>query len=135
MKEKRVFKLHLINLRVRHYQYTLWLSLGTIAYGISLLVNDENIINRLKFFSKEIFSKEIDSYLGILMIAVASFKIISVLMEFKRLKRISLLGVLASWLIVFWSYLSSTTQNNSWVITGIIIGFCYIALYRGDFSD
>lgn len=130
MKEKKKFKLHLMNLRIRHYQYTLWLSLGTIVYGISLLVNDENIINRLQFFSKEI-----DSYLGILMIIVASFKIISVLMEFKRLKRISLLGVLASWLIVFWAYLSSTTQNNSWVITGIVIGFCYIALYRGDFSD
>lgn len=130
MKEKRKFKLHLMNLRVRHYQYTLWLSLGTVAYGISLLVNKENIINRVQFFSQEI-----DSAIGTLMIIVASLKIIAVLMEFKRLKRLSLLGVLASWLIVFWAYLSSPTQNNSWILTIIVIGFCYIALYRGDFSE
>lgn len=128
--ERRKVKIHLMNLRIRHYQYTLWLSFITIIYAISLWMNTENVISRVVWFNKNI-----DNWIAMAMVIAAVFKISAILLEWKRIKKLALLGLLSSWLLIFWAYLNSPIQNNSWVMAIAIIGFCYIALYRGDFSE
>lgn len=128
--EKRKLKIHLMNLRIRHYQYTLWLSFVTIIYSMSLWMNTENVISRVVWFNKNI-----DKWIALVMVIAAVFKILAVLLEWKRIKKLALLGLLSSWLLIFWAYFNSPIQNNSWVMAIAIIGFCYIALYRGDFSE
>lgn len=115
---------------IKSYHNTIWLCFSTLFFGIGLLIDRDNLVNKV-----ELFSKNIDLMLGVYMMVIAVVKLYALRRNLKWLKKTCLMGMLFAWLFVLSAYLRNPMPNNGWILGLSLVGFCYIALYRGDFSE
>ena len=114
-----------------HYGHAVVLSLGTIIFGVLLLINNQhNVIERV-----ELFPQQTSLYFGTVMMFFGVLKLMTVFKPNNRVKKWSLIGITLLWLTITWAYLVNQTQNTGSVMAAIISASCYVELWRGDFRD
>ena len=116
--------------RIKYYLVTYWICLITAWFGFQLIVNVSNLIERTKYFDNNF-----DAYVGTAMVILSLLKVISLTFNWKRMKKISFIGIAIMWVLITWFYFKSTTMNTSYVISIGMAGLCYIQLYRGDYTE
>ena len=115
---------------VRHYSIALILTLGTSAFGVLLMYNIKNVIERV-----DLFPPGTSGLLGLTMILLAILKLCLVFKRDSNLKKYVLLAITLCWVTISWAYIVNQSQNTGSVMALMITGICYLELYRGDYSD
>lgn len=115
---------------VKFYSRVLVICLGTIIYGIFLIKNHNNVVERVILFPRG-FSVTF----GTIMIIVSITKLLSVFRYGFKLKKYALIAITLCWLTIGWSYLTNSMPNNSFVMAFTITALCYVELWRGDYGD
>lgn len=123
----KVFKLRIMPY-IRHYSHILNITIGTIIFGIFLIMNDQNVIQRVSMFP-ESFS----NIIGSLMIGLGVIKTYLTLANKRKYKKYILIAITLCWLTIVWSYLINHTQNTGSVMALIITVGCYLELWRGEY--
>lgn len=114
-----------------HYGHAVVLSLGTIFFGMMLLINSpKNVIDRV-----ELFPHQTSLYFGTVMMSLGILKLMTVFKPNNRVKKWSLIGIALLWLIITWAYLVNQTQNTGSVMAATLSASCYVELWRGDFRN
>ena len=115
---------------IKFYSRIIALSIGTIIFGIFLIINDKNVVERVVLFPQG-FSVAF----GWLMIIVSAIKMLSIFKRGFKLKKYALIAITLCWLTIGWAYLTNSTQNTGFVMAFTISTLCYIELWRGDYDD
>lgn len=114
-----------------HYGHSVVLSLGTVLFGMLLVLNNpKNVIERV-----ELFPHQSSLYFGTVMMFLGLLKLMTVFKPNNRVKKWSLIGITLLWLIITWAYLVNGTQNTGSVMAATLSASCYVELWRGDFRD
>lgn len=114
-----------------HYGHAVILSVGTILFGMLLIINNpSNVIERV-----ELFPHQASLYFGTVMMILGLLKLVTVFKPNNRIKKWSLIGITLLWLIITWAYLVNQTQNTGSVMAATLSASCYVELWRGDFRD
>jgi len=112
-----------------HYGHSVVLSLGTVIFGMLLVVsNPKNVIERV-----ELFPHQTSLYFGTVMMFLGMLLLMTVFKPNNRVKKWSLIGITLLWLIITWAYLVNGTQNTGSVMAITLSASCYVELWRGDF--
>lgn len=116
---------------IRHYGHSNIISLGTALFGLCLIVNlSNNVIERVI-----LFPGGLSFYLGLIMMLLGAIKTIAVFKSYAKIKKWSLIGITLIWLVIVWAYAVNGTQNTGFIMAGMIVGSCYVELWRGDYGD
>ena len=116
---------------VRHYGHSNIISLGTVLFGMFLILNaSDNVIEHVM-----IFPDGLSVYIGLIMIFLGTIKTLVVFKPNYKLKKWSLMGITLIWLIITWAYIVNGTHNMGFVMAGMIVGSCYVELWRGDYGN
>ena len=116
---------------VIHYGHSVVLSLGTVFFGIFLLLNyRNNVIERV-----DIFPEGVSEYYGVTMMLAGLIKLLSVFRPDNKTKKWSLIIITLMWLVVSWAYVVNRSQNTGFVMAATLAASCYVELWRGDYRD
>ena len=116
---------------VIHYGHSVVLSLGTVFFGIFLLLNyRNNVIERV-----DIFPEGVSEYYGVAMMLAGLIKLLSVFRPDNKTKKRSLIIITLMWLVVSWAYVVNRSQNTGFVMAATLAASCYVELWRGDYRD
>ena len=115
---------------IKFYSRVITISIGTIIFGVFLIINDRNVVERVVLFPPG-FSVAF----GYLMIIVSVIKILAVFKHGSKLKKYALIAITLCWLTIGWAYVINGSQNTGFVMAFIISTLCYIELWRGDYDD
>ena len=115
---------------IKFYSRIITISIGTIIFGLFLIINNNNVVERVVLFPPG-FSVAF----GYLMIIVSVIKLLSIPKHGLKLKKYALIAITLCWLTIGWSYLTNSTQNTGFVMAFTISTLCYIELWRGDYDD
>ena len=114
-----------------HYGHSVVLSLGTVFFGLFLLVNHKNnVIERV-----ELFPEGVSEYFGVAMLLMGLIKLLSVFRPENRIKKWSLIFITLLWLVVSWAYVVNRSQNTGFIMAATLAASCYVELWRGDYRD
>lgn len=114
-----------------HYGHSVVLSLGTVFFGLFLLINRRNnVIERV-----ELFPEGVSEYFGVAMLLVGLIKLLSVFRPENRIKKWSLILITLLWLVVSWAYVVNRSQNTGFIMAATLAASCYVELWRGDYRD
>lgn len=114
---------------LKYYSNAVALCLFTAWFGAGLLESNQNIIDRI-----DLFAPQLDRVVGIFMILLSVFKVISLYLPQKKFKKITLLGIALVWVFITWFYLHNPTPNVGYRMSGLIAVICYLELWRGDYT-
>lgn len=116
---------------VLHYGHSVVLSMGTIWFGIFLLLNyRNNVIERV-----DIFPEGVSEYYATVMLIMGSIKLLSVFKPDNKVKKWSLIGITLLWLVIAWAYVVNRSQNTGFIMAATLAASCYVELWRGDYRD
>ena len=115
---------------IKFYSRVITISIGTIIYGIFLIKNHNNVVERVV-----LFPMGISSIFGSLMIIVSVIKLVSIFKSGFKLKKYALIAITLCWLTIGWAYLTNSIPNTGFVMAFTISTLCYIELWRGDYDD
>lgn len=115
---------------IKFYSRVIAISIGTIIFGLFLIINDSNVVERVVLFPPG-FSVNF----GYFMMVVSVTKIMSIFKRGLKLKKYALIAITLCWLTIGWAYLTNSTQNTGFVMAFLISTLCYIELWRGDYDD
>ena len=116
---------------VLHYGHSVVLSMGTIWFGIFLLLNyRNNVIERV-----DIFPEGVSEYYATVMLIMGLIKLLSVFKPDNKVKKWSLIGITLLWLVIAWAYVVNRSQNTGFVMAATLAASCYVELWRGDYRD
>lgn len=123
----KVFRMRIMPY-IRHYSHILNITIGTVIFGIFLIMNDKNVIQRVP-----IFPESFSDIIGSLMIGLGVIKTYLTLSNKRKYKKYILIAITLCWLTIVWSYLINNTQNTGSVMALIITVGCYLELWRGEY--
>ena len=116
---------------IKFYSRVIAISIGTIAFGLFLLINnDNNVVERVV-----LFPPGFSVVFGHLMIIVSTIKLLAVFKRGLKLKKYALIAITLCWLTIGWAYVINGSQNTGFVMAFLISALCYIELWRGDYGD
>lgn len=116
---------------VIHYGHAVVLAIGTILFGLLLIVNNpKNVLERV-----ELFPHQTSLYFGTVMMLLGVLKLMTVFKPNNRIKKWSLIGMALLWLTITWAYLVIGTQNPGSIMALTLSASCYVELWRVDFRD
>ena len=116
---------------IRHYGHSNIISIGTALFGVFLIVNlSNNVIERVM-----LFPGGLSFYLGLIAILLGTIKTLAVFKPNSKIKKWSLMGITLIWLIISWAYMVNGAQNTGFIMAGMIVGSCYVELWRGDYGN
>ena len=115
---------------IKFYSRVIAISIGTIIFGLFLIINSSNVVERVALFPSG-FSVTF----GYFMIIVSAIKMLSVFKHGLKLKKYALIAITLCWLTIGWAYLINHSQSNGSVMAFTITALCYIELWRGDYGD
>ena len=115
---------------IKFYSRIIAISIGTIIFGIFLIINDSNVVERVV-----LFPQGFSITFGYLMIIVSVIKMLSVFKHGLELKKYALIAITLCWLTIGWAYVINGSQNTGFVMAFLISVLCYIELWRGDYGD
>ena len=115
---------------IKFYSRVIAISIGTIIFGIFLIINDSNVVERVV-----LFPSGFSVVLGSIMTLVSVIKLLSIFKRCLKLKKYALIAITLCWLTIGWAYLTNNTQNTGFVMAFLISVLCYIELWRGDYDD
>ena len=115
---------------IKFYSRVIAISIGTIIFGVFLIINDSNVVERVA-----LFPQGFSIAFGYLMIIVSVIKMLSVFKRGLKFKKYALIGITLCWLTIGWAYLINHSQSNGSVMAFTITALCYIELWRGDYGD
>lgn len=118
-----------MRLVMQYYAIPLVLSFGTLLYGIGMIWNRNNIVDRIN-----LFPPNFDVLIGAIMILLAIFKIRSIFSPSRppRYRKIAMIGMAVVWLVLTWVYFKNSSYNAG-IMSAIITVACYVELWRGDY--
>lgn len=114
---------------LKYYSNAVLICVFTAWFGMGLLESNRNVIDRV-----DLFAPRLDWVIGMLMIVLSVFKVLSLFLPQKKLKKITLLGIALLWVFITWAYLHNTTPNIGYRMSGLIAVLCYLELWRGDYT-
>lgn len=115
---------------IKFYSRVMAISIGTIIFGLFLIINDSNVVERVV-----LFPSGFSITFGWLMIMVSAIKMLSIFKRGFKIKKYALIAITLCWLTIGWAYLTNSTQNTGFVMAFTISTLCYIELWRGDYDD
>lgn len=115
---------------VKFYSRVITISIGTIIFGLFLIINHNNVVERVV-----LFPPGFSVIFGWSMILVSVIKLLSVFKHGFKLKKYALIAITMCWLTIGWAYLTNNTQNTGFVMAFTITALCYIELWRGDYGN
>ena len=115
---------------IKFYSRIIALSIGTIIFGIFLIINDKNVVERVV-----LFPQGFSVVFGSIVILVSVIKLLSIFKRGLKIKKYALIAITLCWLTIGWAYLTNSTQNTGFVMAFTISTLCYIELWRGDYDD
>ena len=115
---------------IKFYSRVIALCFGTAFFGLFLVINDSNVVERVVLFP-EGFSIAF----GYLMIIVSIIKMLSAFKHGLKIKKYALIAITLFWLTIGWAYVINGSQNTGFVMAFLISTLCYIELWRGDYGD
>ena len=114
-----------------HYGHSVVLSLGTVFFGVFLLINHRNnVIERVV-----LFPEGLSEYYATIMLIMGSIKLLSVFKPDNKVKKWSLIGITLLWLVIAWAYVVNRSQNTGFIMAATLAASCYVELWRGDYRD
>ena len=115
---------------IKFYGHVLTISIGSIFYGLFLILNQRNVVERVV-----LFPAGFSVIFGSTMMLVSTIKIFAVFKHGSKIKKYALITITLCWLTIGWAYLINRTQNHGFIMAFTITALCYIELWRGDFDD
>ena len=115
---------------IKFYSRIIALCIGTTFFGLFLIINDRNVVERVV-----LFPQGFSITFGYLMIIVSLIKMLSVFKHGLKIKKYALIAITLCWLTIGWAYLTNNVQSNGSVMAFTITALCYIELWRGDYGD
>ena len=115
---------------IKFYSRVIAISIGTIIFGVFLIINDNNVVERVV-----LFPPGFSVVFGSIVILVSVIKLLAVFKHGLKLKKYALIAITLCWLAIGWAYLTNNAQSNGSVMAFIITALCYIELWRGDYDD
>jgi hypothetical protein len=115
---------------IKFYSRVIAIAIGTIAFGSFLLINNNNVVERVV-----LFPPGFSIIFGHAMILVSVIKLLSVFRHGLKLKRYALIAITLCWLTIGWAYVINGSQNTGFVMAFTLSTLCYIELWRGDYED
>ena len=115
---------------LKFYSRVIAISTGTIIFGLFLIINDSNVVERVA-----LFPQGFSVIFGYLAIIVSVIKMLSVFKYGLKIKKYALIAITLCWLTIGWAYVINGSQNTGFVMAFLISVLCYIELWRGDYGD
>ena len=115
---------------IKFYSRIIALCIGTTFFGLFLIINDRNVVERVV-----LFPQGFSITFGYLMIIVSVIKMLSVFKHGLKIKKYALIAITLFWLTIGWAYVINGSQNTGFVMAFLISTLCYIELWRGDYGD
>ena len=115
---------------IKFYSRVIALCIGTAFFGLFLIINDSNVVERVV-----LFPQGFSITFGYLMIIVSVIKMLAVFKRGLKLKKYALIAITLCWLTIGWAYVINGSQNTGFVMAFLISTLCYIELWRGDYGD
>ena len=115
---------------IKFYSRIIALCIGTAFFGLFLIINDSNVVERVV-----LFPQGFSITFGYLMIIVSVIKMLSVFKRGLKIKMYALIAITLCWLTIGWAYVINGSQNTGFVMAFLISTLCYIELWRGDYGD
>lgn len=115
---------------IKFYSRVIALCVGTAFFGLFLIVNDSNVVERVV-----LFPQGFSIILGYSAIIVSVIKMLSVFKHGLKIKKYALIAITLFWLTIGWAYVINGSQNTGFVMAFLISTLCYIELWRGDYGD
>lgn len=116
--------------RARYYAIAIILSIGTMVYGLHLIMYGRNVISGLDLLP--IYD---DILVGAIMISLGVAKVFSLYLKPIFLKKWALIGMMICWSVITWAYFKNDISNFGYIMSATLTLICGAELYRGDFSD
>lgn len=115
---------------IKFYSRVIALCIGTAFFGLFLIINDSNVVERVV-----LFPQGFSIIFGYLAIIVSVIKMLSVFKHGIKIKKYALIVITLFWLTIGWAYVINGSQNTGFVMAFLITVLCYIELWRGDYGD
>ena len=115
---------------IKFYSRVIALCIGTAFFGLFLIINDSNVVERVS-----LFPSGFSVIFGSLAILVSVIKMLSVFKHGLKIKKYALIAITMCWLTIGWAYVINGSQNTGFVMAFLISVLCYIELWRGDYGD
>jgi hypothetical protein len=115
---------------IKFYSRVITISIGTIIFGLFLLINNNNVVERVV-----LFPQGFSVIFGHTMIIASVIKLFSIFKRGFKLKKYALIAITLCWLTIGWAYLTNSSQNTGFVMAFTLSTLCYIELWRGDYDD
>ena len=115
---------------IKFYSRVIALCIGTAFFGLFLIINDRNVVERVV-----LFPQGFSITLGYLAIIVSVIKMLAVFKRGLKIKKYALIAITLFWLTIGWAYVINGSQNTGFVMAFLISTLCYIELWRGDYGD
>ena len=115
---------------MRYYATALIIAIGTFIFGMLLIRNTNNVVERVV-----LFPEGTSDIIGGIMIFLSTLKQLTVFRPNSKIKKYALMGITLCWLTITWAYLINQSQNTGSVMSIMITMICYLELWRGDYSD
>ena len=115
---------------IKFYSRVIALCIGTAFFGLFLIINDSNVVERVV-----LFPQGFSITFGYLMIIVSVIKMLAVFKPRLKIKKYALIAITLFWLTIGWAYVINGSQNTGFVMAFLISTLCYIELWRGDYGD
>lgn len=112
---------------------SLILSIGSLLYGVQL-VRYPHILATYSIYQSivELINYR---YVGLIFIVLGLLKLIGLLFNWQRLRRISLVAFTYVWCFFSLSFVLSQPPNSIWVFALIMTALSISISFRGDFSE
>ena len=115
---------------LKFYSRVIALCIGTTIFGVFLIINDRNVVERVV-----LFPQGFSITFGYLMIIVSAIKMLAVFKPRLKIKKYALIAITLCWLTIGWAYVINGSQNTGFVMAFLITALSYIELWRGDYGD
>ena len=115
---------------IKFYSRVIAISIGTIIFGLFLIINVNNVVERVV-----LFPQGFSVVFGYLMIIASAIKMLAVFKPRLKIKKYALIAITMCWLTIGWAYVINGSQNTGFVMAFLISVLCYIELWRGDYGD
>ena len=115
---------------IKFYIRVIALCIGTAFFGLFLIINDSNVVERVV-----LFPQGFSIIFGYVMIIVSVIKMLAVFKRGLKIKKYALIAITLCWLTIGWAYVINGSQNTGFVMAFLISVLCYIELWRGDYGD
>lgn len=94
---------------------SLVLSITSILYGLTLYLNEDILVNYTVY---SLIEKIFDNHaISLIFIILGILKLIGILLNNSKLKRISLIGLSAIWMVFCVSFVLSPPINTVWIFS------------------